>query len=154
MPTSSSAPATPATPAPASAPASAQTGGVFTFADWQEHPLGPQGTTPRLAQASVTNSFTGRIEAPATACAYTVAYTGDDTGTYTGMELVSGSVDGREGAFVLEERGTFGPTGTTCHFEVVPGSATGELTGLTGTGGFTSRHGEPSVTYTFTYDIA
>ncbi|WP_345670179.1 DUF3224 domain-containing protein, partial [Streptomyces phyllanthi] len=38
-------------------------------------------------------------------------------------------------------------------FEVVPGTGTGELTGLRGTGGFTYRHGESSVAYTFDYEL-
>ncbi|WP_329389252.1 DUF3224 domain-containing protein [Streptomyces sp. NBC_01351] len=128
--------------------------GRFTFADWEEHPVGPADTTPRLARASVTNSFSGAIEAPGTSCSYTIAYTGETTGTYAGMELLSGSVEGRKGTFALEERGEFDASGTRCRFEVVPGSGTGELTGLAGSGGFDHRHGEESVAYTFTFTFA
>ncbi|MFD7260379.1 DUF3224 domain-containing protein [Streptomyces sp. NPDC059874] len=128
-----------------------QTAGRFTFADWEEHPVGPADTTPRLARAAVTNSFSGAIEAPGTSCSYTITYTGETAGAYAGMELLSGSVEGRKGTFVLEERGEFDASGTRCRFEVVPGSGTGELTGLSGSGGFTHRHGEESVEYTFTY---
>lgn len=135
-------------------PTPVETGGRFTFADWQEQPVGPAEATPRLAHAEVANSFTGGVEANRTTCAYTIAYTGENVGTYTGMELLSGSVDGRKGTFVLEERGSFDPAGTVCRFEVVPGSGTGDLAGLTGSGGFTFRHGDSSVEYTFTYDIA
>ncbi|MCX5126626.1 DUF3224 domain-containing protein [Streptomyces sp. NBC_00193] len=123
----------------------------FTFKDWEEHPVGPEGVFPRLARATVTNAFTGALTAPATTCAYTVAYTGDSTGTFTGMELVTGTVDGREGAFVLEERGTFDATGTHCSFTVVPGSGTGGLTGLGGSGSFAHRYGDTSVEYAFDY---
>ncbi|MFB6613852.1 DUF3224 domain-containing protein [Streptomyces sp. NPDC056367] len=134
-------------------PTPAQTGGSFTFADWEEQPVGPADTAPRLARATVTNSFSGTIEAPGTRCAYTIGYTGETTGTYTGMELLSGTVDGRKGTFVLEERGDFDSSGTRCRFEVVPGSGTGELDGLSGSGGFSYRHGEQSVAYTFTYTL-
>ncbi|MGA4956598.1 DUF3224 domain-containing protein [Streptomyces lavendulocolor] len=133
-----------------------QTTGHFTFADWQERPLGPAepSGTPRLAHASVTNTFTGGIEAAATTCVYTIAYATDKTGTYTGMELLTGRLDGREGTFVVEERGTFEADGSvSCVFEVVPGTATGALAGLRGTGSFTARHGEPSVAYRFAYDL-
>lgn len=134
-------------------PTPVETGGRFTFADWQESPVGPAEAVPRLAHARVTNAFTGGIDAPRTACDYTIAYTGENVGSYSGMELLAGSVDGREGTFVLEERGTFDATGTVCRFEVVPGSASGDLAGLTGSGGFTFRHGESSVAYSFTYDL-
>ncbi|MFJ6779192.1 DUF3224 domain-containing protein [Streptomyces yangpuensis] len=135
-------------------PTPVETSGRFTFADWEETPVGPQGATPRLAHARVTNAFTGGVEAAGTSCAYTIAYNGENTGSYSGMELLAGSVDGRKGSFVLEERGTFDAGGTVCRFEVVPGSGTGDLVGLTGSGGFTYRHGDTSVAYGFTYALA
>ncbi|MEU0738162.1 DUF3224 domain-containing protein [Streptomyces sp. NPDC006134] len=131
---------------------STRTTGHFTFADWKESPVGPDTTSPRLAHASVTNAFTGGIEAAGTLCEYSIVYLSDKTGTFTGMELLTGRLDGREGAFALEERGTFDADGTVrCAFEVVAGSGTGELTGLRGRGEFTARHGEEAVAYEFTY---
>ncbi|GLX23355.1 MULTISPECIES: DUF3224 domain-containing protein [Streptomyces] len=128
--------------------------GHFTYADWEERPAGPADALPRLAQATVANTFSGGIEAAGTVCAYTIAYLTATTGSYSGTELLAGSLDGRKGGFALEERGTFHEDGTTrCSFAVVPGSGTGELTGLRGTGSFLARHGEPSVPYTFEYDL-
>ncbi|MEU1084256.1 DUF3224 domain-containing protein [Streptomyces sp. NPDC005908] len=130
------------------------TTGHFTFADWKENPLSPEDSFPRLAHATVTNAFTGGIEAEATVCDYAIAYGSGTTGTFAGMELVTGRLDGRAGAFVLEERGRFDSDGTVhCTFEVVEGSGTGQLTGLRGTGGFTYRHGETKVPYTFAYEV-
>ncbi|MFI5982293.1 DUF3224 domain-containing protein [Streptomyces sp. NPDC051555] len=131
-----------------------RTTGHFTAADWEEHPLGAGATHPTLARAGVVNTFTGGIEAADTTCDYTIAYVSATTGTFAGMEVLRGSVDGRKGGFAVEERGSFDADGTVhCIFEVVPGSGTGELAGLRGTGGFTARHGEPSVAYTFDYDL-
>ncbi|MGK4585034.1 DUF3224 domain-containing protein [Kitasatospora sp. HPMI-4] len=127
--------------------------GRFTFADWKESPVGPAEEYPRLARASVTNAFTGGVEAADTVCEYAIAYVTETTGTYAGMELLTGSLDGREGTFAVEERGSFDAGGTRCTFEVVPGSGTGELAGLRGTGGFVFRHGEQSVPYTFEYEL-
>ncbi|MGC3001110.1 DUF3224 domain-containing protein [Streptomyces sp. G35A] len=131
-----------------------RTTGHFTFADWKENPVTAEDRHPRLAHATVTNAFTGGIEAEATTCDYAIAYLTGTTGTFAGMELVGGRVDGRAGTFVLEERGRFEADGTVhCSFEVVEGSGTGELTGLRGTGGFTYRHGETKVPYTFEYGL-
>ncbi|UNO39220.1 DUF3224 domain-containing protein [Streptomyces sp. MST-110588] len=129
--------------------------GTFTFENWEEHEVRGQAGAggPRLARATVTNAFTGSMEAAGTACAYTIAYLTATTGTFVGHEMLTGSLDGRKGSFVLEERGTFGENGTVCTFEVVPGSGTGELAGLTGTGGFTHEHGMTSVPYTFEYRL-
>ncbi|MDT0468705.1 DUF3224 domain-containing protein [Streptomyces gibsoniae] len=128
--------------------------GRITSADWKELPAGPAETTPRLARASVTNTFTGGIEADRTTCEYTIVYGTEKTGGFTGMELLAGRLEGREGSFVVEQRGTFAADGTVhCTFEVVPGTGTGELTGLTGTGAFTYAPGESSFPYTFDYDL-
>ncbi|MFH8348824.1 DUF3224 domain-containing protein [Streptomyces sp. NPDC018045] len=103
---------------------------------------------------AVPNAFSGGIEAADTTCAYTIVYGTEKTGTFTGMELLDGSVDGRRGTFVVEERGSFSARGSVhCVFEVVPGSATGELAGLRGAGEFTAEPGSPSVPYTFVYDF-
>ncbi|GHB36146.1 hypothetical protein GCM10010377_28870 [Streptomyces viridiviolaceus] len=131
-----------------------RTTGHFTFADWKEHAVSPEDTVPRLAHAAVTNTFSGGIEAAGTTCEYSIAYVTGKAGTFTGMELLTGRIDGREGAFVLEERGRFDDEGTVhCTFEVVAGSGTGELTGLRGSGTFTARHGEASVAYDFAYEL-
>ena len=131
-----------------------QTSGRFTFANWAERPVGPADATPRLAHAAVTNTFSGGIEAADTTCEYTIVYTTEKTGTFTGAEVLAGRLDGQEGGFVVEQRGSFDADGTVhCTFEVVPGTGTGGLVGLQGTGAFTSHHGEPSVSYTFRYDF-
>ncbi|MEU8776944.1 DUF3224 domain-containing protein [Streptomyces sp. NPDC048606] len=131
-----------------------KTDGHFTSADWKETALSPGTANPRLAHARVANTFTGGIEAADTACAYTIAYVTDLTGTFAGMEVLTGTLDGRAGSFAVEERGSFDADGTVrCAFEVVPGSGSGELTGLRGSGGFTARHGEPTVAYSFAYDL-
>ncbi|WP_411145632.1 DUF3224 domain-containing protein [Streptomyces sp. x-80] len=131
-----------------------QTTGHFTFANWEERTVGPGEGYPRLAHASVTNTVTRGIEASGTTCEYTIAYGTEATGTFTGMELLTGRLDGREGTFAAEERGAFDADGTVhCTFEVVSGTGTGERAGLRGTGSFTARHGGPSCAYTFAYDL-
>ncbi|MFE1247099.1 DUF3224 domain-containing protein [Streptomyces sp. NPDC058735] len=136
-------------------PTPTTTTGHFTFADWQERVIAPdEDTIPRLAHATVRNTFTGGIEATATTCEYSIVYVTAETGSFSGMELLTGRLDGREGSFAVEERGRFDEDGTVhCAFEVVPGSGTGQLTGLKGEGAFTARHGEPSVAYRFTYEL-
>src|SRR5689334_4262679 len=70
------------------------TTGHISYAGWKESPAGPQEPLPRLAHASVTNAFTGGIEAAGTTCEYTIVYTTGKTGTFTGMELLAGRLDG------------------------------------------------------------
>ncbi|MEU0190110.1 DUF3224 domain-containing protein [Streptomyces afghaniensis] len=131
------------------------TTGHFTFADWQERVIGPdEDANPRLAHASVRNTFSGGIEAAGTICEYSIVYVTQKTGSFAGMELITGRLDGREGSFAVEERGWFGEDGTVhCLFEVVEGSGGGELSGLKGKGRFTARHGEATVAYRFEYEV-
>ncbi|WP_282204970.1 DUF3224 domain-containing protein [Kitasatospora fiedleri] len=130
------------------------TTGSISFADWTEQEAAASPAGPRTARASVANTFTGGIEAVRTACDYSIAYTTGHEGAFTGMELVTGSIDGRHGAFVLEQRGTFAADGTIhCVFTVVPGSGTEDLAGLTGTGEYTCRPGAESFPYSLDYRL-
>ncbi|MER5258924.1 DUF3224 domain-containing protein [Streptomyces sp. NPDC002855] len=128
--------------------------GTFTFTHWDEKPVAGADGGARIAHAAVTNDFTGAIEATGTSCQYTLVYTDETTGSFVGHEFIAGSVDGRTGSFVLEQRGSFGADGTiTCALSVHPGSGAGDLAGLSGTGSFTARHGDSTVPYTFTYTV-
>lgn len=127
--------------------------GHFTSSNWEERRITSGEGSPRLAHASVTNTFSGGVEAADTVCEYTIVYVTETTGTFTGMQVLSATVDGRKGAFAVAERGSFEADGTLrCAFDVVPGSGTGDLTGLSGTGSFTTKHGDQSVPYSFEYD--
>jgi hypothetical protein len=54
-------------------------------------------------------------------------------GIYVAMEKVEGTLDGRRGSFVLYHHGTMSPAaGQNLVVTVGPGSATGELAGLSG----------------------
>lgn len=131
-----------------------ETSGQFTYANWEEKQADSDESYPRIAQARVTNHFSGGIEAPDTVCVYAIAYTGEATGSCTGMQLFTGRLDGREGGFVVEENATFGADGAVhCTFTVVPDTATGELKGLTGRGSYVARVGEKSFDYTFRYRL-
>lgn len=130
------------------------TTGHFTYANWQEKELSSSASGHRLCHASVTNAFSGGIEAEETSCEYTIAYVTEQTGTFTGMEMLSGQLDGRRGSLVLQQHGTFDTEGTVrCSFEIVEGTGTEELAGVTGSGSFTARRGEGSVPYTLTYKL-
>jgi uncharacterized protein DUF3224 len=133
----------------------AQTSGSFVVASWAESIVGDSERYPKLAHASITNTFSGGIEATEVACQYTLVYSTELTGAFTGMQLLTGTVGGRNGSFAVREGGWFGEDGLIHGtFEVVSGSATDELSGLRGTGHYTIKHGDSAVPYTFDYDLA
>ena len=57
-------------------------------------------------------------------------------GTYVAMESFEGTVDGREGAFnFVHSASTTGADRVAEYFAIVPSSGTGQLVGISGTGG-------------------
>ena len=57
----------------------------------------------------------------------------EDSGAYVALEVVTGTLGGRSGTFGLAHRGLMDAGATELSIVVVPGSGTGELTGLAGT---------------------
>jgi hypothetical protein len=133
--------------------------GTFTFQSWDEQPVSETAGGSKLTRATVQNRFSGSIEGTSTVI-YVMSYQPDGTAEFEGYEQIAGSVDGRAGSFVLKHRGTVtdadSPTDfvVSCQWQVVPGSGSGDLTGLTGSGGYTGRHGVKETPYTFDYDVS
>ena len=54
------------------------------------------------------------------------------SGGYVAIEQVTGRLQGRTGSFTLVHKGTMGAGGVDIQIDVVPGSGTGQLAGLSG----------------------
>lgn len=52
---------------------------------------------------------------------------------YVAIEIVEGRLGDRTGGFALQQLGMMSAGAQTLHYEVVPGSGSGELEGITGT---------------------
>lgn len=66
----------------------------------------------------------------------------DAVGTYVALERFVGTLDGREGAFLMAHRGDMDAEGYTLSITVVPNSGTGALEGLSGEFHLTIAEGE------------
>ena len=125
--------------------------GTFDVKSWDEKPYNEVEGAPKLTRASVTQTFHGDIEGEGTV-EFLMVYRDRESASYVGLERVVGRIGDRAGSFVLGVSGTFeGGTATSTWF-VVPGSATGELRGLRGDGGFVAPPGQPA-TVTLEYDF-
>ncbi|KUJ64198.1 hypothetical protein ACZ90_60005 [Streptomyces albus subsp. albus] len=127
--------------------------GTFTYVDWEEKRVSEVAGATALAHASVSNTYSGAIDAAGTSCQYTIAYLTEKTGRFSGYEQLTGTLDGRTGSFVLVQHGTFDEEGAVCEYQVLPGSGSGELAGLTGEGGFTAPTGQQEYTYRLDYRL-
>lgn len=96
---------------------------------------------PSLSENRVSETFAGDIEGEGTVRVIQAARN-DGSGTFVGIERVRGAVGGRQGSFLLQISGTDVGQERRAEWFVIPGSGTGELTGLRGDGGFTAQRGE------------
>ena len=96
--------------------------------------------------------FSGGIEAAASSQSL-MFYRADGTAVITGLQRMTGRVDGHSGSFVLHTDGTFDGSEARTRWLVIPGSGTDELAGLRGEGTAVAPHG-PNGSYTFDYDLS
>ena len=112
----------------------------FAITSWDEKPYSEEPGQPKLTRGSVVKTLTGdltgegRIE-------YLMMYRSDGTAIFMGLERVVGLLGGKSGSFVMQRSGTFENGIATETYVVVPGSGTGELTGLRGEGKSAVGHG-------------
>jgi Protein of unknown function (DUF3224) len=96
---------------------------------------------PALTKIHVEESFSGDISGDGVV-EFLQAGRADGTASFVGIERVTGAVAGREGTFLLQDAGTVQDNIVTGDWFVIPGSGTGKLAGLRGTGGFRANLGE------------
>jgi hypothetical protein len=125
---------------------------------WDEERVGEVDPAHAVARATFTTEWTGDVEGSST-CWLLIAYVGGDpadphslVGPYTGYEQVQATIGGRSGSFVLAASGEH--TGRVARTEVriVPGSGTGELTGIRGSGGYAAEAMEYTLELDYDFD--
>jgi Protein of unknown function (DUF3224) len=120
---------------------------TFKIEDWDEKPYAEMEDGRKLAQASVRQALSGEIEGEGEV-EWLMCYRPDQTADFVGLERIVGRIGDRSGSFVaLHSAGSFDGKVARGELSIVPGSGTGELQGLRGSGEFTAPHGgEPSLT--------
>jgi hypothetical protein len=107
------------------------TTGRFDLTSWVEDAY-DDADGARLLKVRNTKTFEGGISGTS-ATELLQAIAGDGGAAYVGMERVAGEIDGRKGTFVLRHSASMtADGGGDMRVDVVPGSATGDLAGLTG----------------------
>jgi hypothetical protein len=125
--------------------------GTFKYESWDENPYAQTGEGGKLTRASVKQRFAGDLEGEGSV-EWLMAYRPDETAHFVGLQHVAGSLAGRSGEFVLETSGTFDGKTAEAEWRVIPGTGTGELEGLRGSGGFSAPHG-PEAAITLDYEF-
>ena len=104
-----------------------------------------------LGRARVLKTIEGELTGSGHAEMLSVGTEVAGSAGYVAIELITGTLDGRGGTFVLQHNGLMTRGEGSLTVTVVPDSGTGELTGLTGTFEIVNEDGIHS--YTFDYDL-
>jgi uncharacterized protein DUF3224 len=115
--------------------------GTITVKTYDATPYDTPSHGPTLTRTRVTETFSGDIEADGVVEFLQVVQS-DGSASFVGIERVTGKVGGKNGTFVLQDEGTVAGSIVSGTWFVVPGSGTGELTGLRGEGGFSADLGK------------
>jgi hypothetical protein len=105
----------------------------FEVTGWEPEPppaLGDAGPVA-FGRVSLSKTFRGPLTGTSVV-AMTSATVGEAPAGYVAVELVTGTLDGRSGTFVLQHSGVVDERQEPPAGVVVPGTGTGELAGLTG----------------------
>lgn len=111
----------------------AQAKGTFTVTGWEETTYRELENGGKLTKAHVTFGFAGDLQAEG-GWEAVMCYQHDGTASFTGYQHMTGELGGRGGSFVVRADGSYSGGQARTTWEVVDGSATGDLGGLRGTG--------------------
>jgi hypothetical protein len=102
-----------------------------------------QSASPALMEIHLTETFTGDIEGESPVRALQLLRD-DQSASLVSMQRFRGKLGGRQGTFVLQGSEIVENGNIKATWFVVPGSGTGDLSGLRGEGGFEGQFGKGS----------
>jgi hypothetical protein len=124
--------------------------GSFEVKNWNEQPYSELAGQPKLTRAEVVYGYHGGFEGEGK-ITYLMCYSSNAIAYIIGYEQVTGRLGDRSGSFVLQHVGTYEAGAVKDSITVVPGSATGDLSGLQGSG---SCGGDGEAVFALDYTIA
>ena len=129
----------------------ARAAGTFTVVSWDESTYQELGGDAKLTKATVTFGLHGDITGEASWDSV-MCYRPDGTAAYTGFQRVQGELAGVEGSFVVRADGEYAGGEARSRWQVIEGSGTGGLAGLTGSGEAVASATPPG-RFTLDYDL-
>lgn len=115
----------------------------------ETHAQGAEGN--QLGRMTLDKTFHGALDATSQGEMLSVMTSVQGSAGYVAIEQVTGTLNGKQGTFVLQHFGIMQDGEDRLILEVVPGSASGELSGLSGTMDIEVKGGKHY--YTFDYEL-
>ncbi|WP_084963139.1 DUF3224 domain-containing protein [Thermoactinospora rubra] len=123
--------------------------GTFDVHDWTPQPPLADHDGISVAHVTLRKTFHGDLTG-SSVVHMTIATTPvEDSRSYVAVERVTGTLDGREGTFLLQHSAAMDRGEQTLRISVVPDSGTGELAGLRGV---MDIHIAPDGGHSYTFD--
>ena len=129
----------------------ARANSTFAVKSWDEQTSSEVDGHLKITHANVVFTYTGDVQGEG-AMQYLMLYRDDESAAVIGLERITGKLNGRSGSFVLSHHGGYANGVASGEFEVVAGSASGEVTGLRGRGTAVAR-GDSSTEFTLEYEL-
>jgi Protein of unknown function (DUF3224) len=129
----------------------AQATGTFTVTSWDESTYQELDEGAKLTKATVAFGMEGDITGKATWDAV-MCYRSDGTAVFTGIQRIEGQLAGVAGSFVVQADGEYADGEARSRWQVISGTGTGGLAGLTGTGQSVAAATPPG-SFAFEYDL-
>ncbi len=107
-------------------------------------------TDASIGRLALDKRFRGDLEAHSTGQMLGVQSPVEGSAGYVAMEVVTGTLGGKQGSFVLQHLGRMQGGKMELRVEVVPDSGTGDLTGLAGSMTITIEGGKHSYELLYT----
>lgn len=123
----------------------------FSVIKWDESTYEERPDSKKLNLATVLYTYTGDMVGESRGDSLLV-YPTERTSNYVGLERITATLGGKSGSFVLLGTGYFDGQTARSDLVIVPGSGTGELRGLKGTGQMVAAEGTTG-TLTLDYDF-
>jgi Protein of unknown function (DUF3224) len=125
--------------------------GTFTVSGWEENAYQTLDNGGKLTKAQVTFGLAGDLEGEG-GWEAVMCYRPDGTASFTGFQHTTGKLASRAGSFVLRADGSYADGEARTSWQVVEGSATGDLSGLSGSGTAVTT-GASGGDFTFDYEL-
>jgi hypothetical protein len=127
--------------------------GTFTVASWEEDTFQDlAGQEEKLTKARMGFQLSGDLAGDLVSD--TLMYYGEDgTAEYTGLQRFTGQIAGRSGTCVMIAGGGYNGGEARSTWRIIPGSGSGALAGLEGSGTSVAAAGQPGGTYSLDYKL-